>query len=661
MRVPGAQSARKPRGMALIVVMVILMVVAIVVASFGTLALENLKATSAKSWERQARFAAYAGVQSSLALLDQDPEFSTEEYTAQLGQNGELRYSIEVHNNVFSQDGSATLAPDNTWIPPGAAWVRSHGYLGDVGSYQNSALIALVSRARPKFDHAIFAEDSIEIIGASTVNSYDSTRGYDNTASAPGSEARREAHLGTNSTSAGAISVGSGSWVDGNAYIGLDGQPNTNFTNGGGTLTGDLLKLDEEVDLFTFHTPLENQHSIGSSSGGPLTIPYFDPDTGSDGSYIFPWEVEPLDGHLPQRMSFNSLTVQANNPTWDLATNLFSGEYYIAGNLAGKHNDNLAGGETLVVNVHANDEFPVVLYVAGDIDLNNVKFNTNEPPATESNPRRLQIYSVTPGATFTLSGGSELHALVAGKGLKVQVTEGSRLFGGIIAGKVTVRDSQIHYDTSVLGLAMHGRTAWDILSLKEATAGEASQQPGDVAPQTDRPDSLLELAQSPQTGPRGGGDFFAEPNLEGSEHIIPRDDMEIEPNPLDPLWCPCGLDFGHAGDCQEAACPDCGQVDPHSVDCPSWTGPLGCEECLAVQGHQTNCSQFGDPEELCECGGPLGHTGLCLVEEGDDDPPGQCTACGEIGGHTPECGGDTGGGGGGGGGGGEEQAVMELE
>ncbi len=444
----GGARGDRPQGMALFLVLVQIFVLALIIAALGTLALRNLRSTSEKSWERQARFAAYAGVQTSLAELEVDHTFqllSAQE--RQLSTDGHLRYTIEVHNNVVNGSGDSILAPDNTWIPPGSAWVRSRGYLAEVGSYQTSALIALVSRARPVFDHAIFGEDQVTVSGGTEIRSYSSVGGFASTVSSPGAPSMR-AHLATNSTQAGAIQMDSSAWVDGNAYSGLGSTPATVVQ--GNAHTGTSMQLEEEKEIYRFRTLLPP-----STSG--YQVPWLNAATTH---WVFPWETDPThaggSADLPREASYGNYRIRANNPEWTRATNLFAGEYFVNGNLTLDSDfatfDEAAVGGVTQLPLHANDEFPVVFYVSGNVTLNNVRVNHVGGGSNDSVPRRLQFYLLTPGTTFRMTNGSVAHAVVAGRDVDVVIDGGSELFGAVIARRVTVEDSRINYDTTLAGV-----------------------------------------------------------------------------------------------------------------------------------------------------------------------------------------------------------------
>lgn len=557
-------SAQSRRGIALFLVLVQIAVLAIVVAALGTMALKNLQSTSSKSWQRQARHAAYAGIQASLAKLDSDPNWSPSAAWSQpLGHGGELHYSVEVVNNVNNADGDVVLAPDNTWVPPGTAWIRSRGYLGEVGTYQTSALIALVSRARPVFDHAAFAQEKIELSNASQVNSYRASVGR-TPQSGLGADAARLAHLGTNSSAGGAITISGTSWTDGNAYSGLGSNPvGVVAINSGSQLTGGKLTLEERKDVFRFHT------SLNGTSGPAVSIPAFTP-----AGYSFPWETADMTGDQPRQAAYSSFEVRVNNPDWNVATNLFAGEYFVEGDLTFRSSGSFRSSlHPTVVNVHANTEFPVIFYVKGNVLLDNVKINTVLPSSLPGSPspRTLQIYTLTDGKTFRMNN-SELHAVVGGRGLSAEIVNGSELYGAVIAGRVALDSAKIHYDSDLRGITLNGRSAWDILSMKEASVGEADSAAGQLAGAPPRPPALKDVALDPGLGTRrGGANPPASPG--GTRDIIPQADLLPPPPPPPPPTCAlCGQLVATCvcaeGPTETPTCADCGRDTAACICCP---------------------------------------------------------------------------------------------
>lgn len=625
---------KRPSGIALMVVIVNILILGLVVAALGTLSLSNLKATSSKSWERQARFAAYAGIQESLAQLDLEPTWApTEPWTKAVGEGEELHFSVEVVNNVNSADGESILAPDNTWIPPGAAWVRSKGFLGEVGTYKADALIALVSRARPTFDHALFSRDQIRLEDGTAVDSYNALL-----AGAPVFSSQTnpsyKAHLGTQSSQLSAITISGGSWADGNAYVGTDSSGTGGTLDG---ITGTVAPLERDKNIFKFRP---------SAAVGALPLQVLEVPKRVGADYVFPWETSNGTGDQPRKAAYSTVNIQANHPDWGRATNLFSGEYYVDGDLILKKNPVFAGSGRVRINVHANDEFPVVIYVKGNVLLSQVEVVFIEPNPTggtslfaprRAHPRQLQIYALggdepgDPQPTFTMVD-SVMHGVVAGKSLKVHIKGGSELFGGVIAKDITVANSKIHYDSSLAGITLNGRSAWDILSMKSASVGESEQATGTVdLSDNPKPRSLADLAVDAVQGTRGGRADLAL-MTSGTIDAVPESVLLTGGGPLPPLgqtFCAtCNQEVSPVNQCI-CQIPECAQclnpITNHAPSCPS--GAPVCPSCGA--NHEAPCPFMVD-----------------------------CNVCGTV--HTPPmC--TNGGGGGGGGGTGNGTANVSID
>ena len=628
---------KSAQGISLMLVLVQIFVLAIFVAALGTLAIHNLRSTSEKSWQRQARFAAYAGIQASLAELETDPAWAPGTYGDSLG-NPNLRYTIDVLNNLNNPNGEAVLAPDNTWVPPGTTWLRSRGYLGEVGSYQTKSLVAVVGRGRPVFDHAIFGENQITVAANSQVNSYSSSGGYAATSSSQVRPALNS-HLATNSQSPEAVYLTQGSWVDGNVYVGLAGNPTTGVrVDNGGQQQGEKLKLEDEKQVFRFRSKLGHLADTAVSRIIPAHHDAL--------NFIFPWETEPgPDNNVqPAEHAYNQFRVQANNPDWGVATNLFSGEYLITGDLDFRKLPGVS--ERTVINVHANDEFPVVLYVQGNVYLSDVV--VNGPHGSQlPKPRHLQIYTLRDNAVCVLNN-SELHGVVAGKGLTVNLQNGSELFGSILASNAIVADSQIHYDRDLMGVPLNGLTAMSIISIKEASIGDAESEAPDIQDAPPKPPSIPQMAQDGQQGTRPAGTNPPD-HTPGTETVIPK--IEVDPafeppvagggkgkgkkpaadptdpadDPADPADDPADPADGNGKDHPSgdpppiATCGSCGATEPyHTYGCPN--GPeVGCPQCQYIQGHNMSC-----PLYLESCN--YGTLGCGLTHGGGENPGGgfQC-------------------------------------
>ena len=97
----------------------------------------------------------------------------------------------------------------------------------------NAPAVADASSCVPGFDYAIFAKDKIHIQGNAGTDSWNSTMG-----SYASTNACSDADIGTNSTSAGAGVIKSGSTtVCGDVFSGAGSDPGSVFT-GNGNITG---------------------------------------------------------------------------------------------------------------------------------------------------------------------------------------------------------------------------------------------------------------------------------------------------------------------------------------------------------------------------------------------------------------------------------------
>jgi hypothetical protein len=133
------------------------------------------------------------------------------------------------------------------------------------------AVAALPSHASaacpvPGFKYAAFGNQSMQVNGGASTNSYDSSAGtYAQTNSLSGG------NLGTNATSNGAISVNGGSIVSGNIDIGFGGNPNTGITVGNNSSVQSKSSLSAPITLTPVTVPSLTNAARSVVSGTLLT------------------------------------------------------------------------------------------------------------------------------------------------------------------------------------------------------------------------------------------------------------------------------------------------------------------------------------------------------------------------------------------------------
>jgi len=225
------------RGSVFILAIVILTVILILGASLIERAQTTVYRASVENRAVKAFHLAEAGIHKSIWELNQP--------------NGWLTYAgesaVELPGGFV--DVSITPAPAQRSLYTTHVTVLATGYLpGPGGGMRYPATIRAITYKEPRyFTYAVFGQDEV-IIGNGTVelytDSYDSDDGdYD-----PGT-ATEDADIGTNSTDLDAIWVKPLGEVNGDIFVGADAVSPDLCVDNMGTVTGDILALDNPVLL----------------------------------------------------------------------------------------------------------------------------------------------------------------------------------------------------------------------------------------------------------------------------------------------------------------------------------------------------------------------------------------------------------------------------
>lgn len=136
---------------------------------------------------------------------------------------------------------------------------------------QSLEAIVLVT-PNPLFPYAMFGAQSVTLNGNARTDSYDSSVGPYNTATA-GSHG----DIGTNSTSSGAVSLSGNATVNGDAYVGMGGDPNTVITmTANSTINGNppsALNTPQPMTPVTVPGGLTNQGNLSVSGNNNVVLP----------------------------------------------------------------------------------------------------------------------------------------------------------------------------------------------------------------------------------------------------------------------------------------------------------------------------------------------------------------------------------------------------
>ncbi len=225
------------RGSVFLLAIVILTVILILGASLIERAQNTVYRASVENRSVKAFHLAEAGVNKAIWELNQP--------NAWLTYAGES--AVELPGGLV--DVSVTPVPANRGVFTTYVTVLATGYLpGPGGGMRYPATIRAITYKEPRyFSYAVFGDEQVTV-GNGTVelyaDSYDSDDGdYD-----PG-EATQDADIGTNSTNLDAISIKPLGEVNGDVFVGAGAVSPDLCVDNKGTITGDILALDNPVPL----------------------------------------------------------------------------------------------------------------------------------------------------------------------------------------------------------------------------------------------------------------------------------------------------------------------------------------------------------------------------------------------------------------------------
>lgn len=194
----------------------------------------------------QSFYAAEAGVNQALSQLIRDIDvFRAKPAAADLGMLSAKPEQANFMGNYAYWVSSLEYDPSD---PPGYVVIEGDGAVMGTPARARVAVRLDFDVVAYLFDNGIFADQSIAIGGTGDIDSYDSCKGaYD--PDNPG----RNAVVGTNSPGSDAITLHPQAVINGDAYVGPNGDPDLGIT--GGTVTGNSYALEEPKTLYPITDP----------------------------------------------------------------------------------------------------------------------------------------------------------------------------------------------------------------------------------------------------------------------------------------------------------------------------------------------------------------------------------------------------------------------
>lgn len=195
----------------------------------------------------------------------------------QLAEAG-LDWAItQFRNNPLWAGGTGTLSAGNYTVTlqnlgNNRQRVTSQGTANQGFPAVRSVETIVLVTANPLFPYAMFGNESVTLSGNANTDSYNSSVGPYNSATA-GSNG----DVGTNGISAGNVSLSGNASVNGDVYVGTGGDPNTVITmTGNSTITGgppSALNTPQPMTPVTVPGGLTNQGNLSISGNNTVTLP----------------------------------------------------------------------------------------------------------------------------------------------------------------------------------------------------------------------------------------------------------------------------------------------------------------------------------------------------------------------------------------------------
>lgn len=167
--------ARRPRGLATAIAILVLAIAVVIAFSLCDTASQVMSQSSGDTLGDRARLAAESGVCDAMAQLKTSSSWNAGFTGKAMPTDTDLSYTVRVTNNLSGS--TAVTAPDGTSVPQGLVYLDSSGSVKTV-TRKACVMVQVAGGANP-FDYAIFSAnslpDQIDIGNGALVNSYDSS------------------------------------------------------------------------------------------------------------------------------------------------------------------------------------------------------------------------------------------------------------------------------------------------------------------------------------------------------------------------------------------------------------------------------------------------------------------------------------------------------
>jgi len=284
--------------------------------------------------------------------------------------------------------------------------IESTGTVAWTGSATVSRTVRVVLQPATLFNYAAFGATGVNLSNLAITDSYNSQNG-----AYGGANVGSDGDVGTNSTAAGAVTLGNNATVNGDAVVGYQGDPATGIVTGNGaTITGTQTAETENKDMPSVPAPTGLANCGNLSVAGTQTI-------SASGQY-------------------GNVTVN-NNAILNISADC---TLYITGTLTMGNNSQL----------RITNGARVQIYFGGDWSLsNNCQINN-----LSQDPTNLIMYGTdTFTGSKTFSNNTATYAAMYFPKADIAVYNNGDVSGSIIAKSVALtNNASIHFDEALLNV-----------------------------------------------------------------------------------------------------------------------------------------------------------------------------------------------------------------
>jgi len=271
-----------------------------------------------------------------------------------------------------------------------------------------------IVKVKSIFDSALLVKDRISLMPKSLVDGYNSSDPFD---------PYINIKIGTTSTLDGRIPLGPGTVVNGDIFVGVEGDPQ-DVIGAGGSVNGRKFALLDDIDLpKVTPPPLPDKGKGLQSKSGIITIGPAD-----SGKYA-------------------NITLENSKVPGGLEITGGRVVLYITGNIT------MGKGCEVIVRAGSS----LVIYVDGDVTTENSTGFNNEA----GNIKKFALYATGTNQTFNLKAKSSIFGVVYAPDVDINMYPGSTVNGAIVGKNITFKSGGSFYydealqDASIYEEAVH--------------------------------------------------------------------------------------------------------------------------------------------------------------------------------------------------------------